>query len=62
MFCFNCGEKVMDGAKFCPNCGTNLMAEAGGGQTVSAPLPVSREPETIQEEDEEYTRELPVNR
>lgn len=57
MFCFNCGEKVMDGAKFCPNCGTNLMAEAGGGQTVSAPLPVSREPETIQEEDEEYTSE-----
>ncbi len=63
MFCFNCGEKVMDGAKFCPNCGTNLMVAAGGGQAVNAPQLINREStvvheiETRQENSEEYTEE-----
>ena len=24
MFCPNCRNQVVDGAEFCPNCGTNL--------------------------------------
>lgn len=63
MFCFNCGEKIVDGAKFCPNCGTNLMAVFGGGQAVNASQPVSNELiveqkiETGTEDDEQYTDE-----
>lgn len=26
MFCINCGQKIIEGAKFCPNCGINLTA------------------------------------
>lgn len=29
MFCYNCGQKIMEGAKFCSNCGSNLSAIAG---------------------------------
>lgn len=36
MFCFNCGNKIMDGAKFCPNCGTNLSGMMAGN--VSQPV------------------------
>ena len=25
MFCFNCGTKVLDNTKFCPECGTKLI-------------------------------------
>lgn len=32
MFCINCGEKLVEGAKFCSNCGTNLTAILGQGQ------------------------------
>lgn len=48
MFCFNCGEKVMDGAKFCPNCGTNLLAVIGGVQTANASQSISKESVTVQ--------------
>lgn len=30
MFCYNCGQKVMEGAKFCSNCGASLSAIVGG--------------------------------
>lgn len=30
MFCYNCGQKVMEGAKFCSNCGSSLSAIVGG--------------------------------
>ena len=29
MFCYNCGQKIMEGAKFCSNCGSNLSVIAG---------------------------------
>ncbi len=32
MQCPNCGELVADGAAFCPNCGTPLVASNGGAQ------------------------------
>lgn len=63
MFCFNCGEKIMDGAKFCPNCGTNLSAVTQGGQADNAFLPagkaetVKQETGTELEDNEEYTEE-----
>lgn len=28
MFCYNCGSKVIDGAKFCASCGTNLSTSS----------------------------------
>jgi tetratricopeptide (TPR) repeat protein len=35
MFCINCGEKLVDGSKFCPKCGTKL-GEAGSKGNVSS--------------------------
>lgn len=35
MFCFNCGEKIIDRAKFCPNCGTNLSVVASNAQNTN---------------------------
>lgn len=32
MFCMNCGEKLIEGAKFCPSCGTNIADIMGQGK------------------------------
>ena len=50
MFCSNCGAKVPDGTKFCPNCGTQLSAARA--QTAAPPSGYSSAPM--------YTAEEPV--
>lgn len=40
-FCHNCGKKVIEGAKFCPDCGTNLTSLAS-----KPPVPATFEPFT----------------
>lgn len=58
MFCFNCGTQVMDGARFCPNCGANLSA-VSGGKAATQPFPVSRQMmNTPVEETEGLSEEL----
>ena len=37
MFCFQCGTKLRDGAKFCPNCGASQ--NRGGSAAEPAPAP-----------------------
>lgn len=36
MFCYNCGQKLVDGAKFCSSCGTKI---SGFEQPAPAPAP-----------------------
>ena len=37
MFCSKCGEKVMDGSKFCANCGAAIGGNAlGAGMKITA--------------------------
>ena len=46
MFCYNCGNKLDDKARFCPNCGTKIIKE----ENVSAAEPVTEpvaEPVTV---------------
>ena len=37
MFCFNCGQKVIDGARFCSACGTDLTAIIDNGKNIIPP-------------------------
>lgn len=55
MFCFNCGKPVDDGSRFCPYCGTKLMA--------AQPTPPEEEPKPVPEEapvEEVPAEEVPV--
>jgi phage terminase large subunit GpA-like protein len=46
MFCQNCGSKIADGAKFCPDCGTRIQIAEGGSEKQ---IIVSENTETIEE-------------
>lgn len=37
MFCKNCGNNILDGKKFCPKCGKEVSARAGGSE-IGAPF------------------------
>ena len=44
MFCYMCGEKVPDGARFCPKCGTKLLlGEKDETQRAAAPEQMSND-------------------
>ncbi len=50
-FCYNCGNKLLDGQKFCPNCGckaaTNINPQDGSAPTATSPAaPVQQAPST----------------
>lgn len=34
-FCYNCGEKLSDDARFCPECGTSVVDESANKKTIS---------------------------
>ncbi len=38
-FCMNCGQKLIDGAKFCPSCGTPVGSVSGGAAGVEKESP-----------------------
>lgn len=42
MYCKNCGKEMVDGAKFCPSCGTTVAGEAA--------QPVAPQPAKVEEE------------
>lgn len=40
MFCGNCGQKLADGAKFCPSCGSPVAGSAPASAPAPVPAPV----------------------
>ncbi|MCH5268338.1 MAG: zinc ribbon domain-containing protein [Lachnospiraceae bacterium] len=51
MYCINCGEKIIEGAKFCLNCGGNVSAMLSGNQDAAASQSVEATP-VISQNDE----------
>ena len=44
VFCSNCGNKIEDGVKFCPECGTPVMQQAvGTSEPAPAAPPIAEE-------------------
>jgi len=44
MFCQNCGNKMDDGEKFCPGCGTPVSSDGAGTKQDSVINPVQTQP------------------
>ncbi|MBR4232174.1 MAG: CD225/dispanin family protein [Oscillospiraceae bacterium] len=51
--CQYCDSMVPESAKFCPNCGANLLVQAGQ----SSPVPASENPPAVQPEPQETPAE-----
>ncbi len=43
-YCHECGAKVKDGAKFCPNCGSKVLVKSQGQAPPAAPAPARTAP------------------
>ena len=43
MFCYNCGIKLDDKARFCPNCGTKVIVDENKPEPVAEPVPMAVE-------------------
>jgi uncharacterized RDD family membrane protein YckC len=41
MFCANCGRSVLEGARFCPNCGAAMPMASADPAFVAAPMPAA---------------------
>jgi uncharacterized Zn finger protein (UPF0148 family) len=52
MFCTNCGNKLPEGSKFCPNCGARILTEITGAAAETAEVLASAE-EAVAERVEE---------
>ena len=52
MFCINCGNKLPEGSKFCPNCGARILTEITGAAAETAEVLESAE-EAVAERVEE---------
>lgn len=57
-FCRNCGTRLYEGSKFCPNCGAAVILD---NPTVSKPEPVHEEPVREEPLHEEPIHEQPVS-
>jgi uncharacterized protein (TIGR00266 family) len=55
-FCTNCGNTVVDTARFCPRCGSPIGAGAGAGAAVAAYAPPQPLDYTIQGDNLQVTR------
>jgi hypothetical protein len=53
-FCHHCGKKYVVGAKFCPECGTNLLSLSSTPTPTTAPKQTAQfSPFTVQSDDED---------
>lgn len=46
MFCSKCGNELMEGATFCPQCGTKVVYEDGAQQSIDIPVPNTKGQQT----------------